>query len=52
MLGISTQLLASTDFNEHPIPLHIHGTRESNSGLFSKLNQAETLQQAGNHFQD
>ena len=52
MLGIPTSLLASVDFNEHPVPLHIHGTREANSGLFGMLGQAEDLTRAGTIFQD
>jgi NAD+--dinitrogen-reductase ADP-D-ribosyltransferase len=52
LLGISTAFLASTDFNEHPCELHIHGTRETNAGLFDKLEYAQTVAQAGALFQD
>jgi NAD+--dinitrogen-reductase ADP-D-ribosyltransferase len=52
MLGIPTRLLTSTEFNEHPLPLRIHGTREANSGLFAKLEEAQTLLEAGDMFQD
>ena len=52
MLGIPTSLLASTEFNEHPVPLHIHGTREANSGLFGMLGNVGDLTRAGTIFQD
>lgn len=52
LLGISTALLASADFNAHPCELHIHGTRETNAGLFDKLADARTVAQAGDLFQD
>lgn len=52
MLGIPTGLLASADFNEHPVALHIHGTREANSGLFAMLMDVQDRQRAGTIFQD
>jgi NAD+--dinitrogen-reductase ADP-D-ribosyltransferase len=52
LLGIPTALLAGTDFNEHPCELHIHGTRETNAGLFDKLADARTVAEAGAVFQD
>lgn len=52
MVGIPTSLLAHAEFNEHPSPLHIHGTREANSGLFGMLGATEHLAHAGSTFQD
>ncbi|MBS1213588.1 MAG: dinitrogenase reductase ADP-ribosyltransferase-like protein [Proteobacteria bacterium] len=52
MLGLPTGLLASADFNENPLPLHIHGTREANSGLFGMLESAQDMTQASALFQD
>jgi NAD+---dinitrogen-reductase ADP-D-ribosyltransferase len=39
-------------FNEYPMPLQIHGTREANSSFFSMLDKAESLIQAAVIFQD
>lgn len=52
MLGIPTSLLASVEFNENPVPLHIHGTREANSSFFSMLDKVPSLSRAGVVFQD
>lgn len=52
LIGLPTELLASTDFNAHPQPLHIAGTRETNRGLFQRLAQTDTLAEAGEIFQD
>lgn len=46
LVGIPTGLLASTAFNEHPLPLHISGVREANYGLFDRLREAEDAQTA------
>jgi NAD+--dinitrogen-reductase ADP-D-ribosyltransferase len=52
LLGVPTALVAGADFNEHPFELHIHGTRETNAGLFDKLAGARTVAEAGVLFQD
>jgi NAD+--dinitrogen-reductase ADP-D-ribosyltransferase len=39
LVGIPTGLLASPEFNEHPVPMHISGVRETNRGLFRLLDQ-------------
>jgi len=52
MLGIATSLVASTEFNEHPLPLHLHGTRETNTGLFRTLDRAPDQARASTNFQD
>ncbi|MDD2769775.1 MAG: NAD(+)--dinitrogen-reductase ADP-D-ribosyltransferase [Methylococcus sp.] len=52
LVGIPTGLLASPDFNQHPLPLRIHGTREANGGLFCKLGGCGSLAEAGEVFQD
>lgn len=50
LAGISTQLLASRDFNASPRPLHISGAREMNPALFEMLGQAVDLADAGEAF--
>ncbi|WP_133718241.1 NAD(+)--dinitrogen-reductase ADP-D-ribosyltransferase [Methylocaldum gracile] len=52
LVGIPTGLLASTAFNEHPLPLHISGVREANYGLFDRLREAEDAQTAAEIFQE
>jgi NAD+--dinitrogen-reductase ADP-D-ribosyltransferase len=52
LIGIPAALLASAEFNEHPLSLHIQGTREANSGLFGRLARAESVAEAGTLFQD
>lgn len=52
LIGIPTGLLASADFNDHPLPLHIHGTREANPSLFAMLAKAGSVAEAGTIFQD
>ena len=37
LVGLPTGLLASTEFNEAPVPLHIAGAREMNGQLFAML---------------
>ena len=37
LVGVPTSLLASPQFNDHPVPLHISGVRETNRGLFRAL---------------
>lgn len=44
LVGVSSQLLASVDFNDFPRRLYISGTRPSHKGLFSWL--AESADQA------
>lgn len=52
LVGVPTGLLASSAFNEYPIPLHISGTREAHRGLFEMLNNAADAAAASNIFQD
>lgn len=52
LVGIPAELLASAEFNEHPPPLHIGGTREANQSLFARLESARGLQEAATCFQD
>lgn len=42
LVGIPTALLASPAFNAHPLPLRIHGVRETNRTLFAMLDDATT----------
>lgn len=52
LVGMPAALLASIDFNDHPLPLHISGTREANSSLFKRLEQINGNAQAAACFQD
>jgi NAD+--dinitrogen-reductase ADP-D-ribosyltransferase len=37
LVGVPTGLLASTAFNDYPLPLHIRGVRETHAPLFEQL---------------
>ncbi|HIJ38775.1 MAG TPA: NAD(+)--dinitrogen-reductase ADP-D-ribosyltransferase [Rhodospirillaceae bacterium] len=50
LVGVSTVLLASPTFNEHPQVLHISGVLEMNPSLFEMLEEAEDLADAGEAF--
>ena len=50
LLGRSSEWLASCDFNDNPVPLHISGVREMNRSLFDMLAQAVDLAEAGEAF--
>jgi NAD+--dinitrogen-reductase ADP-D-ribosyltransferase len=52
LVGLPPGLLGSTSFNDHPCSLHIHGTRESNPGLFTRIEACPSLPEAGVIFQD
>jgi NAD+--dinitrogen-reductase ADP-D-ribosyltransferase len=52
LVGVPTGLLASAAFNDHPLPLHIRGVRESHAGLFERLTSAASHREAGLCFQD
>jgi NAD+--dinitrogen-reductase ADP-D-ribosyltransferase len=46
LVGVPAQVLASTVFNGHPVPLSIAGTREAHPGLFSLLERSDDLSDA------
>ena len=50
LVGLPMEFLASHHFNEEPRPLHVAGVREMNPALFERLDQAETLAEAGEAF--
>jgi NAD+--dinitrogen-reductase ADP-D-ribosyltransferase len=52
LVGIPTGLLASTTFNDYPLPLHIRGVREHHARLFERLAAAGSATEAGNWFQE
>lgn len=52
LVGQPAALLASVEFNDHPQPLAIAGTREANHGLFARLRQMDTPDAAAACFQD
>lgn len=51
LVGIATELLANTDFNDVPRALHIAGARETNSALFDMLAQATDAVEAAEAFE-
>jgi NAD+--dinitrogen-reductase ADP-D-ribosyltransferase len=51
LVGVPTGLLASATFNAHPLPLKIHGVRETNRALFAMLRDAESMDDAVLAFQ-
>ncbi|WP_142847682.1 NAD(+)--dinitrogen-reductase ADP-D-ribosyltransferase [Telmatospirillum sp. J64-1] len=52
LVGIPTGLLCSADYNDTPVPLHIAGLRQMYPSLFEMLNQAESMAEAAEVFQD
>lgn len=50
MVGVPADIVASTAFNDHPVPLRIAGTREANAGLFRLLESAVDQQDAADRF--
>jgi NAD+--dinitrogen-reductase ADP-D-ribosyltransferase len=50
LVGMPAGLIASPAFNEHPVRLRIHGTRESALGLFRLLDTAGDLAEASAMF--
>lgn len=52
LVGLPTGLLASSAFNEYPIPLHISGTREAHRSLFERLDTVAGAAEASVVFQD
>jgi NAD+--dinitrogen-reductase ADP-D-ribosyltransferase len=52
LVGIPTGLLASTAFNEYPLPLHINGVHEMNKALFEMLARSGAPEEASEAFQN
>lgn len=52
LVGVPTGLLASSSFNDYPIPLSISGTRESHRSLFERLGMLDDADEAARVFQD
>lgn len=50
LVGVPAQVLGSVEFNEHPLPLHIAGTREAHAGLFALLAGSRDLIEASEMF--
>lgn len=50
LVGAPTSFLASVDFNETPIPLHISGARQFHADLFAMLALAESEGEAAQAF--
>lgn len=51
LVGVPTGLLASTAFNDYPVPLHIASVREQNRSLFKMLSEADTPDVAAGMFE-
>lgn len=52
LVGIPTGLLASTAFNDFPLPLHINGVREMNKALFEMLACSGSQEEASEAFRN
>ncbi|MBZ0106166.1 MAG: NAD(+)--dinitrogen-reductase ADP-D-ribosyltransferase [Sulfuricella denitrificans] len=52
LTGIPSGLLASTVFNDFPLPLHINGVREMNRPLFEMLARSTSTEEAADAFQN
>ncbi len=50
LMGLSTTLLGSAAFNDHPRELHIAGVREMNRQMFEMLEQSDGLADSGEAF--
>ncbi|PXW94360.1 NAD+--dinitrogen-reductase ADP-D-ribosyltransferase [Sphaerotilus hippei] len=50
LVGLPAPLLASVDFQRHPVPLAIAGTREAHAGLFALLDRSSSLSEARDVF--
>ena len=50
LVGVPTSLLASEAFNRAGLPLRLAGVRETNRGLFSMLEQADSPAHAATIF--
>ncbi|MGO4871153.1 MAG: NAD(+)--dinitrogen-reductase ADP-D-ribosyltransferase [Roseiarcus sp.] len=50
LVGLSTDFLASCEFNDAPLPVRISGVREFNRPLFDMLAEAESLPEAATAF--
>lgn len=49
---VSPWIIASHEFNENPLPLHIQGVRETNRNLFAELDEIDDALARGQHFHD
>lgn len=50
LVGLPTAILASTAYNDHPVPLSINGVREMNRSFFTMLDDSPTLADAADAF--
>lgn len=50
LVGVAATVLASTQFNAHPVSLHIVGTREAHAGLFALLDASHDPLEASEVF--
>lgn len=50
LIGVPALVLCSTEFNAHPVPLHIVGTREAHTGLFALLDTSRDELEASEMF--
>jgi len=50
LVGVPTSVLTSTDFNQHPVGLHIAGARQAHTGLFALLDTSRDVAEASEMF--
>ncbi len=50
LVGVPAPVLASTQFNDHPVGLRIVGTREAHAGLFALLEGSQDMAEASDMF--
>jgi NAD+--dinitrogen-reductase ADP-D-ribosyltransferase len=50
LVGVPAPVLASTAFQQHPVGLHIAGTREAHRGLFALLDRSGDMNEAAQMF--
>lgn len=51
LIGVPATLLCGTEFNAHPVALHIVGTREAHAGLFALLATSRDQPEASEMFE-
>jgi NAD+--dinitrogen-reductase ADP-D-ribosyltransferase len=51
LVGVAAPVLSSTEFNAHPVALHIVGAREAHAGLFALLANSGDPMEAGEMFE-
>jgi NAD+--dinitrogen-reductase ADP-D-ribosyltransferase len=50
LVGVASHVLGSTEFNAHPVAMHVVGTREAHAGLFALLETGGDPEEASEMF--